>query len=219
MDKLQTLIRDVRVLIRNTHTSLKTGDSATPIQPKVRGKVKEQLQRDDLRIAVETALVELLHQFDGFDMAVNEQKIQILEDSERVLGRLESLIETDSVMNTERVDLPDPPPLLASIVEKQLREEKLLMEEIKAKELQKKKEQISEAQRKPDRGPRSGGRRRPPRGRNKSAPEKPTGGGPPRKTGDSGDRKDLKFQKGQSQNPNQSKRRRKPRRPPSNKPS
>jgi hypothetical protein len=214
MDKLQTLIRDVRVLIRNAKTSLSASGSVSPTQAKARGKVKEQLQRSDLRVSVEVSLVELLHQFDGFDLAGDEQKAKILDDSEKLLGRIESLIETDSAINADRIELPQPPEILAPLVEKQLKEERLRLAEIRSKELQKRQDQISEPRRRPNQGPKPGGRRRPGRGRGKPPQQNQNNqtASPQPKKGP-GERNDLRFQKQRSGKNQQNKPKMSPRRP------
>lgn len=131
MENLQNLITELRDLYTQVRADRTNNRPIERVQTIIRNKVKDQLGRADLRIPVEVALTEILHDFDGFDSADQEAQEQVLGDTEKLLNRIESLIETDNAVNADRIEMPPPPPLTADLVEAELREVRRQEEEEK----------------------------------------------------------------------------------------
>ncbi|MCZ7585637.1 MAG: hypothetical protein M5R36_21125 [Deltaproteobacteria bacterium] len=123
MESLQELVRELRVIVKGAPDEPAASDPSQSVQARVRSRVREQLGRDDLRIGVEMALAEMLHEFDGFDTAPDELKACILEEAEFLLNRIESRIETDSAVNADRIEIPPPPAITEDLVRAELRAE------------------------------------------------------------------------------------------------
>lgn len=121
MDNLRGLIGELRGLYTQVRSDRSNNRPVERVQTVIRNKVKEQLTRTDLRIPVEAALVEILHEFDGFDSSDEESQELVLVDTEKLLNRIESLIETESAVNSDRRELPEPPPVTADIVAQEMR--------------------------------------------------------------------------------------------------
>ncbi|MBZ0274348.1 hypothetical protein K8I61_20110 [bacterium] len=119
MENLQEMVKDLRGIIHDCRAAFDNEEKEEKVQTQVRTRVKEQLTRKDLRLPVEIALVEILHEFDGFDIAPREIKSEVLEDAEKLLSRIDMLIETESVVTLERVELPSPPAIIADMIEKE----------------------------------------------------------------------------------------------------
>ncbi len=131
MENLQNLISELRDLYTQVRADRTNNRPIERVQTIIRNKVKDQLARTDLRIPVEVALTEILHDFDGFDSADQEAQEQVLGDTEKMLNRIESLIETDNAVTADRIEMPPPPALTADLVEAEMREVRRQEEEEK----------------------------------------------------------------------------------------
>ncbi|MCC6157380.1 MAG: hypothetical protein IT350_04955 [Deltaproteobacteria bacterium] len=131
MENLQNLITELRDLYTQVRADRTNNRPIERVQTIIRNKVKDQIARADLRIPVEVALTEILHDFDGFDSADQEAQEQVLGDTEKLLNRIESLIETDNAVTADRIEMPPPPALTADLVEAEMREVRRQEEEEK----------------------------------------------------------------------------------------
>ncbi|MCL4233680.1 MAG: hypothetical protein KJ042_04080 [Deltaproteobacteria bacterium] len=131
MENLQNLISELRDLYTQVRADRTNNRPIERVQTIIRNKVKDQLGRTDLRIPVEVALTEILHDFDGFDSADREAQEQVLGDTEKLLNRIESLIETDNAVTADRIEMPPPPALTADLVEAEMRQVRRQEEEEK----------------------------------------------------------------------------------------
>jgi hypothetical protein len=214
MEDLQAFVRDLHAILVEATDNSSPMKARTSVQSAVRTKVKEQLSRRDLRIPVELVLLEILHEFDGFDSAHPESRAMVLEDAEKLLNRIESLLETDMALNTERMEMPPPPPIVAELMEEEVktrreRENKEYREEAAERHIS------ADASRRPVPRPQhapQGGDQRPPRRRSRgrrhgeARPQTPAGQPPPpmvvsppstpapAPSGERDDRGELKFQ-------------------------
>lgn len=207
MENLQSLVHDLRALILEVSREEETQEREKPLQTEVRTRVKDQLARKDLRLNVALALSEILHEFDGFESAETEMKRMVLEDTTRLLGRIDSLLETDQAFNTERIVLTDPPGILADVVAREFRAQEKQLAEMERKQQQQEQARRASGERKSSSptGAASGRRSASPgdaqegRRRSRGRPEQKTASAPPAApaSADSaqGDRHDLKFQK------------------------
>jgi len=223
MEYLQDLVKELRALLRKASQSDPSIPGSVKIQSQVRGKIKSQLGRKDLRIPVELALLELLAEFEGFDSSPPPVQSLVRDQAGEILKKIESLLETEAALNADRIVLPPPPPLVADVMEPEETPDAEIevdqrMREHSSKGLR------SDAARRPGSSPRSRGRRRGrprggprPGGEQKAGGERPDG---PQGKGPEGQpkREDLKFhdQKAADSSPagkeGKSKRRRHPRR-------
>jgi len=212
MEDLQAFVKDLRTMLAETSDASALVKTKSSVQSAVRTKVKEQLSRKDLRIPIELILVEILHEFDGFDSAHPEAKAMVLDDAEKLLNKIESLLETDMALNPERIELPPPPPIVAELMEEEMKTRRERENE-EYREEAAERHQGPDAARRPMPRPahvpqgdqRSGHRRG--RGRRHGDERPPSTGSPPppaavqqhpsapAPTGEHGDRSDLKFQR------------------------
>ena len=149
MERLQSTIRDLRDLFMSLDGHVDVADvDGQPFQTHVRVKVKEQLSRQDLRIPVELTLVELMHEFDGFDQLEEDVRKEVVEEARSLLSRLEALIDTESAISEPRMTLPEPPPMIADVIrEEEERERRRVLEEQQREQLEREAREFEERER------------------------------------------------------------------------
>jgi hypothetical protein len=117
----------------------------------VREQVVRLLKRKDLRIGMEVALNDLRNAFTGYETLDPKNQHDVLADATRVIEELETLIAADRVLNPDRQELPEPPPLVAKLVRGQV--DKILKEAREKKERLQKETQMHRLTRRHPRPP------------------------------------------------------------------